>query len=449
MPTKRDDKIASPVIFSVGITTFNREEELKKNLINIAKVSGIGIEVVYVVNHGAPLSFDPKTIFEHTIVIEQKNLGGAGGFTRTMIACLDRLGCDRVPTHHIIMDDDAIATPEMYLKTKQAVSFDLTSCFGGHMRNKENQNTIAEIGVRVSEYGEWQGIGRDIDINSNEARSLLESPVEIDAHAWWFWIVPVSVMQKISLPLPLFIKGDDIEYSYRSKMQGHKTYYMPEVHVIHPTISKKGSNWRFYYLARNIAIVASCSTGIYLPRHYALFRLVAALVRHEYYRVELEIIGLEHFLKGPALMLENSSDIIHENLLRQSSKLSAPPLVQLMKLPAPGEVKLSVYRYAFALFLSFFMKSDDEPKFCWRNSGNVDPIACLGKSYLVTVAQTGLSEKFDFDRREFLRLFIKILPIAINFALNKTRKGKSWSLSKSKLTSSEYWRSQFTNSSTD
>ena len=366
-----------------------------------------------------------------------------------MIACLDRLGCDRDPTHHIIMDDDAIATPDMFLKTKQAVSLDLTSCFGGHMRNKENQNMIAEIGVRVSRHGEWQGIGRDIDINSNEARSLIESPVEIDAHAWWFWTVPVSVMQKIGLPLPLFIKGDDIEYSYRSKMLGHKTIYMPEVYIIHPTISKKGSNWRFYYLARNIAIVASCSTGIHLPRHYALFRLVAALVRHEYYRVELEMIGLEHFLKGPALMLENSSEIIHEKLLHQTSKLSAPPLVQLMKLPAPSQVKISVYRYVFALFLSFFMKSDDAPKFCWKNSGNVDPIACVGKSYLVTVAQTGLCEKFDFDRRKFLRLFIKILPIAINFALNKTRKSESWSLSKSNLTSSEYWRSQFTNNNPD
>lgn len=431
------------ISFTVGITTFNREIELKKNLHSISKVQDGLIEAVYIVNQGQPLSFDIKDISSKFILIEQDNLGGSGGFCRTMYCSLHALNCQNKPTHQIIMDDDAFAQPCIFEYAAKFASEQPDLCLGGHMRLLEDPRTIAELGVNISPNGHWSSIGDRLNLDSIEAREMLEKPQQVDAHAWWFWIVPLKAIRKLGLPLPFFIKGDDIEYSYRCKEAGFPTYYVPQLHIEHPSIRQKGSNWRYYYLARNNAIFSACRDSVNLPKHYAFFRILAALLRHEYYRARLEMRGIEDFLGGPELWHKNSSAEIHSKLIEYEKNLVSPERL-------PKQTSLSIEsgpmqkrRYALAAILAPFYKNSRNVAFSCKGSNPVDPIKCLGACYEVPLSGSESVEVFQFDRKQYLSLFFKMLPLAARFFLKSGDIAIEWKEAQATFISEAYWKEQF------
>ena len=53
----------------------------------------------------------------HIHIVQNKNTGGAGGFTRDLIEILDANNAGMEITHVLLMDDDIVIDPESLLKT--------------------------------------------------------------------------------------------------------------------------------------------------------------------------------------------------------------------------------------------------------------------------------------------------------------------------------------------
>ena len=119
-----------------------------------------------------------------------------------------------------------------------------------------------------------------------------------DYTAWWFNCFSLALPMKKGLPLPLFIKGDDIEYGLRA---GNDVLLMNGIGVWHERFEMKYSGELEYYIKRNEAIINS----IYNPDLDWFFhfkKLVIAvgkqLVYQRYFAVDLIFKAYKDFIRG-------------------------------------------------------------------------------------------------------------------------------------------------------
>lgn len=102
---------------TLGICTYNRESFLHRNLQAIEAFghSLPDLRKIFVINQGKPFQNTElaKLIEDSKLIqlVEQRNLGGCGGFTRSMQEALT----DPHITHHILMDDDVVIDPRILL----------------------------------------------------------------------------------------------------------------------------------------------------------------------------------------------------------------------------------------------------------------------------------------------------------------------------------------------
>ena len=78
-----------------------------------------------------------------------------------------------------------------------------------------------------------------------------------DYNGWWFFMAPTAVVGKLGLPVPCFIRGDDMEYGARLARNGVKTIPMPGVAVWHEPFYLKLGNWQYYFEVRNRLMMLS------------------------------------------------------------------------------------------------------------------------------------------------------------------------------------------------
>lgn len=85
---------------------------LKENLLNNENALSYGHLSVCISDNGGTLVRE-KIEDEHIRIVKNKNLGGVGGFTRTMF---EHMRDDSI-THVLLMDDDAVISPEAIERT--------------------------------------------------------------------------------------------------------------------------------------------------------------------------------------------------------------------------------------------------------------------------------------------------------------------------------------------
>ena len=67
-------------------------------------------------------------------------------------------------------------------------------------------------------------------------------------NAWWYCCFPLKVVREDNLPLPIFIRGDDLEYGLRNM----KTLILLNgICVWHEPFENKYSSYLEYYIVRN------------------------------------------------------------------------------------------------------------------------------------------------------------------------------------------------------
>ncbi|NWG38592.1 MAG: glycosyltransferase [Hydrogenophilaceae bacterium] len=309
---------------TLGICTYNRESYLYKNLVELENFSETSrsVDEIILVNQGAPFSnLALKNLINQSNnirLIEQSNLGGCGGFTRTMYECVGRDGI----THHVLMDDDAnidvriLANLESFLShlTKDIV-------VGGHMLDLFQPWILYEAGANVKSNSRVKPLHHNIDLRRIDALHPFLNFHNADYNAWWFCAIPVNHIREAKFPAPIFIRGDDMEYGVRLQEKGIKTVAMPGIAVWHEPFYAKVGGWQIYYDYRNRFIMSSVYPHRFnMETKGSLERIFyGALAVHNYQEAALVIQAINDFLKGPDLMIE-SADVIHQRISELAKK---------------------------------------------------------------------------------------------------------------------------------
>lgn len=235
--TDLKDRRLNRVKLAIGICTYRREQFVIANLNRLSEAcakDGIlhGNVKVIVSDNGQSL---PAVELENDFisVVYNKNLGGAGGFTRCLIEAYYRKFEEF--TNFLFLDDDIILSVAAIEKTFVLLSLllpEYQNCVvGGAMFSTDDKYLQFESAAK------WKGIGfefnrRDIDMRDNLNILLNEQPYDVNYNAWCYCCIPFKAVTDTNLPLPVFFHMDDVEYGLRNQF---------------PVITMNGINvWHLY-----------------------------------------------------------------------------------------------------------------------------------------------------------------------------------------------------------
>lgn len=314
---------------AIDICTFKREKFVKKNLSllnsrfleNPESPLYNGLEVFISDNAGTldtdSLSTDKIHIFRN------KNTGGAGGFTRGLME-ISSVKEEKSITHALLMDDDIIIEPEVIYRT-----FMLLSCLreqyfdafvGGAMLRLDYRNIQVESGAV---WGDGNIISIKSGLNLVDCDACLFNEIEENAqfNAWWYCAFPIEVVNDENLPLPIFIRGDDVEYGLRNMKQ---LILMNGICVWHEPFEKKYSSFLFYYILRNRLIDNSLHNMASSKQQIIelLKTQVMEQVRlYRYKNADLLMRGVEDFLRGVNWLAGQDGEALHREIMSGGYKL--------------------------------------------------------------------------------------------------------------------------------
>ena len=378
---------------AVVICTYHREAYVRRNLDQISRELLVSsnpavqeIEI-FLIDNGQTLS---GQIQETDVIhlIPNKNLGGSGGFTRGIIEVLKR---KKDFTHILLMDDDVVIDPNTIFKTLQFMKLlrpgyqDLH--LAGGMLTLENPYWQHEATAR------WQK-GRNVPnhqlaLDTVDALFQNEQNQTSDYGAWWYLCMPVSEINPDNLPLPLFIKCDDVEYGFRNIR--HITV-LNGIGVWHKGFDSKYAPWLDYYNTRNILIL----DVLHLPKKMRMNLPWVMLKRTLSYVAcgmpqggDFLYEGVRDYLKGPPLFLEMDQEEKNRKLRQKSASLG--PLPELSKAQ-------KMMRLTGKLFTPVFWKA------LWK-------CICLETAYQKNRSVVEAEWKYNWKSLTSLKYWEKLLEI--------------------------------------
>ncbi len=289
------------------ICTYKREEFVKKNLktlkerlIDDKDNALYGKFKVIVADNGQTL--DPNAFNSDEITIfPNKNAGGAGGFTRGIMEAkkLERQGF----THIVLCDDDVVFDAESFLRVFSILSYvkpEYKDVFiGGAMLRTDDASIQNERADRWDyARGKVVPIGHILDLSDGKNLLENESEEEINYLSWWFCAMPITVPTDENLPLPLFIKRDDIEYGLRN---GKHFMTLNGIFVWHEPFETKRPAFLEYYYNRNQCIMESIHKKDFNAKTLKkrmLKETLRGILTFRYNEAKAAIKGAEDFLRG-------------------------------------------------------------------------------------------------------------------------------------------------------
>ncbi|HEY0641645.1 MAG TPA: glycosyltransferase [Pseudonocardiaceae bacterium] len=306
---------------AVGTTTFNRVEDCVQSLLALGEDPAVldVVTKVYVADQGTQkIKEHPRfaeaaaRLGERLELIEQDNLGGSGGFTRAMYESLERGDIDQV----LLLDDDIVLEPDSVLRANAfARAAAKPVVVGGHMLNLQAKARLHSTGEVVDLAAcVWRAapdavVDHDFGTKSLRASRKLHKRINATYNGWWMCLFPREVLERTGLPLPLFIKWDDAEYSLRALANGFPTVSLPGAAVWHMPWTDKNdaTDWTTYYHLRNRLIMAALHSPYDVRKTLLLQGLrvsMRRLLSMEYSTVAIEQKALEDFLAGPDRLFE-------------------------------------------------------------------------------------------------------------------------------------------------
>lgn len=316
-----------PARLGVVICTFNREPELAAVLAAIANSEDLETAVarVIVVNQGRPgLAAQPgiraaaARLGPRLRMVEQANLGGAGGFGRGVLEALD----DPAITHICLLDDDVRVEPESL--RRMAAFFTLAQdglALGGHMLDSVRPTSLYEAGAVVPPNWAPKPLHHGLDLCGPQALDTLLDPGAMHFNGWWMFGFPKRWIERVGMPLPCFIRGDDIEFGMRLHEAGLPTVPLPGVAIWHEPFYLKLGGWQLYYETRN-ALACAALHQDFTPNRVAVLllkRLLIQLLTYRYYSAALIVRAMEDSLQGPAI-LDQDPRPLHASLAELRSR---------------------------------------------------------------------------------------------------------------------------------
>ncbi|WP_447875031.1 glycosyltransferase [Serratia fonticola] len=195
---------------AIVITTFNREKIILSTLQRIttqllSDEDFYDKVTLYVVNNGSDFTVPSA---ENIVYLKNKNLGGAGGFSRGLMEVKQR-GNEQFC---LFMDDDAACEIESIKRAYRLLCFSnkKQQMIAGCMLYEEQPGTVYEAGA-LYPYKQlrMQPLKIGVDITTSSGLDEFDRDDVAATYAgWWFCAFDVSSIKHYAFPF--FVRGDDI-----------------------------------------------------------------------------------------------------------------------------------------------------------------------------------------------------------------------------------------------
>lgn len=308
---------------AIGMPTFNRPTDAVKTLAALGSDPLVLAQVraVIIPDQGTRKVVDESGFAEAAAALgdrlaihDQPNLGGSGGYSRVMYEALKTTDAEYI----VYMDDDIEIEPDSILRALAFSRFAKSPVLtGGHMLNLQERSHLHVMGEVVDRgifmWTAAPNVEYDHDfakypLRDRDNSKLLHRRIDGDFNGWWTCVIPRQVAEEIGLPLPLFLKWDDVEYGLRARDAGYPTVTLPGAAVWHMAWSDKDDaiDWQAYFHLRNRLVVAS----LHMPGNGRglVVNTVKATLKHllclEYSTVAIQNLAIRDFLAGPDRLFE-------------------------------------------------------------------------------------------------------------------------------------------------
>lgn len=253
---------------------------------------------IFITDNGETL--DPSIFnYSHIHFVSQPDFGASGGYTRGLI---EMLKSGKPYDYVLFMDDDVVVDAESIFRTYTMLSLlkeeYKDSVLGGSFLK------LSECYRQVESGGIWN-CGTPIAPNKNldvrNLKNLLNSEIintSVNFHPWFYCCMPFSKVSEDNLPLPMFMKRDDIEYNLRF---GTNYIQINGICVWHEGYEFKYNAALLYYLTRSTPIVNAIHRCTYSKEEYKTMvknLFDNALFSYNYTLCDIILKGAEDFCGG-------------------------------------------------------------------------------------------------------------------------------------------------------
>jgi galactofuranosylgalactofuranosylrhamnosyl-N-acetylglucosaminyl-diphospho-decaprenol beta-1,5/1,6-galactofuranosyltransferase len=437
--------------------TFKKEIYIKKTVNTILQDELLANKnfKIFVVDNGKTLTQE-ELADSRIELIPNRNVGGSGGFTRGLMAALE----ENTYTHFLFMDDDVEVESETfyrlfslyeYAKEDFAISGSMIDLYKKHLLHEAGA-TYGKPSAHVK-FGPFSASPLKHDLNLQEPSSLnvllWEEP--IDFGGFWFFAFSKEVVEKIGLPLPLFIKVDDIEFGLRIiKDANLKIVAFPSIAVWHEPFYAKFPVWDNYYNSRNHLIANAIHGSLSYPEIISEMTkaLMFCLMFFEYNSAEMIVKGLEDYLQGPDFLKNNDPEKLHSEILKQTKTYNTQKL-EPNYLPAERYVQNStpgiLPKVVSLLTINGHLLPDfltTGEVFIWQGKGySGQRSRALGKKkvFLFKEESAFLLEN-ELDKKAGIKILAKWFSLAAKSITQWSSIRQQWRDAAKYLTSNTFWQ---------
>lgn len=353
------DEIHIPSI-SMVTTTYKKEHFVKRNMDILTKEIFEDEEYAehfdwWIIDNGRTL---PEIKENRIRICHNKNTGGAGGFARGMI---EALTAETRFSHILLMDDDVFINPESLKRLFHLLAIirpEYANHFvAGAMLNMDAPNIQHENTGYISEKGYAMPLhsGKDLNIWDQIVWNEVDEEKERRYAAWWFCCIPTTVARLDNLPLPIFVRGDDMEYSFRNHA---KFITMNGISIWHQGfVGKCNAAMDFYQSKRNELVIFATNPDMNTDATFALIEEMfwQELYKFNYIGAEYLLDAVEDFLKGPEwffkqdlfaiLQEKQKGDYVFEDIPEEIDRQI--PWDDLAAYEEVGPIQKLIYDYTF------------------------------------------------------------------------------------------------------
>ena len=447
------------VRLSIGICTFNREPYLEALLgeLHDTLERNPAVANVTVVNQGGAFQtsdllkrFDDPRIR----LIEQGNLGGCGGFNRTIY---EAVRDPQAPTHHLLMDDD-VEIDARVIDT--AIAFlaraEKPLVLGGHMLNATSPETLFEAGAVFDPFWFAQPLGKDTKLDGAASLAAFDRPSRPAYNGWWFCILPVASMRDAGHSPPIFIRCDDMEYGCRLARMDVPTVSLPPVAVWHELNYSHGSDWDQYYDIRNRLVLSALHPDMTAPPEPSVVHgyIIECLLTHRYTAARLCMAGIADYLAGPDVLFRLGPAERHAQVTglstreprREVSETEALAHDWGVPVERPGSAGEALPHYVRRILAGLFLPHRKEKPRLFRYQ-HVNPLAVGAGAYIMADARLTTFALYEPDRGKFTSLLLRSIGLAVRYLLFRRKTARNWRRNVARYQTAQYWETLFSGDS--